>query len=193
MHLEARAREPCGRSIPTSIYKTFVFLEHAGEVPRERQLQNEGALENALEEINMKLQSVEPRAAKQAIHLLSRIDLKISSERRGPQPTEPQVAALPLIPNLSEEPFPNFIWDKFVPKCSFHIRVRLGAPLKISFWDGFLPKNLPKLNHQAVRAGQGLGFGGFCPDKSSPKKRFLECPPKAEATLFLNPAWDLGP
>ena len=87
MHLEARAREPCGRSIPTSIYKTFVFLEHAGEVPRERQLQNEGALKNALEEINMKLQSVEPRPAKQAIHLLSRIDLKISSERRGPQPT----------------------------------------------------------------------------------------------------------
>lgn len=40
----------------------------------------------------MKLQSVEPRAAKQAIHLLSRIDLKISSERRGSQPTGPQVA-----------------------------------------------------------------------------------------------------
>ena len=69
MYLEARAQEPCGRSIPTSIYKTFVFLEHAGEVPKEQQLQNEGALKNALEEINMRLQSVEPKATKQAMHL----------------------------------------------------------------------------------------------------------------------------
>ena len=69
MYLEARAQEPCGRSIPTSIYKTFVFLEHAGEVQKEQQLQNEGALKNALEEINMRLQSVEPKATKQAMHL----------------------------------------------------------------------------------------------------------------------------
>lgn len=69
MYLEARAQEPCGRSIPTSIYKTFVFMEHAGEVPKEQQLQNEGALKNALEEINLRLQSLEPKATKQAMHL----------------------------------------------------------------------------------------------------------------------------
>ena len=69
MYLEARAQEPCGRSIPTSIYKTFVFLEHAGEIPKDQQLQNEGSLKNALEEINLRLQSVEPKATKQAMHL----------------------------------------------------------------------------------------------------------------------------
>ena len=63
MYLGARAQEPCGRSIPTSIYKTFVFMEHAGEVPKEQQL-HEGALKNALEEINLRLQSLEPKATK---------------------------------------------------------------------------------------------------------------------------------
>ena len=38
MYLEARANEPCGRSVPSSIYKTLLFMEAAGEFPVEEQL-----------------------------------------------------------------------------------------------------------------------------------------------------------
>ena len=51
LYPESRAMEPCGKSIPVSIYKTLMFMEHAGEVQKEDMIQNDPALKNALEEI----------------------------------------------------------------------------------------------------------------------------------------------
>ena len=73
LYLEARAAEPCGRSVPTSVYKTFMFMEFAGEVGKEDQMQNDLALKNALEEINLRLETVELRDRKQAMHVPTRM------------------------------------------------------------------------------------------------------------------------
>ena len=69
LYLEARAAEPCGRSVPTSVYKTFMFMEFAGEVGKEDQLQNDLALKNVLEEINLRLETRELKDRKQAMHV----------------------------------------------------------------------------------------------------------------------------
>ena len=37
-YLECLADEPCGRTVPNSIFKTLMFMENAGEVEPERQL-----------------------------------------------------------------------------------------------------------------------------------------------------------
>lgn len=47
--LEAMAHEPYSRTFPESIYKTLMFLEHAGEVPEVNQMCRTAAVKNALE------------------------------------------------------------------------------------------------------------------------------------------------
>lgn len=69
LYLEARANEPCGRTVPGSIFKTFIFMEVAGEVEIEDQMNRSMAVKNVLEEISMRLEGTEPRFAKKAWHL----------------------------------------------------------------------------------------------------------------------------
>ena len=69
LYLEARANEPCGRTVPGSIYKTFIFMEVAGEVEVEDQMNRSMAVKNVLEEISMRLEGTAPRFAKKAWHL----------------------------------------------------------------------------------------------------------------------------
>ena len=69
LYLESRAMEPCGKSIPASIYKTLMFMEHAGEVHKDDRIQNDPALKNALEEISVRLESGEIVPRKQAMHI----------------------------------------------------------------------------------------------------------------------------
>ena len=69
LYLESRAMEPCGKSIPVSIYKTLMFMEHAGEVQKEDMIQNDPALKNALEEIGLRLESEAMEPRKQAMHI----------------------------------------------------------------------------------------------------------------------------
>ena len=73
LYLEARAAEPCGRSVPASIYKTFMFLEFAGEVGKEDQLHSELSLKNVLEEINLRLETSELKDRKQAVQLPAKL------------------------------------------------------------------------------------------------------------------------
>ena len=73
MYLEARAEEPCGRTIPASIFKTLIFMEHAGEFPVEVQWGKAAAVKNALEEINMQLAERAPAFTKRAWHLPVRV------------------------------------------------------------------------------------------------------------------------
>ena len=47
-----RVAEPCGKSIPTSLMKTLMFIEVAGEVPEKERLCKHPALQNTLEEVN---------------------------------------------------------------------------------------------------------------------------------------------
>ena len=54
-YLESRADEPCGKSVPSSIYQTLIFMENAGEVPLDKQLNRDPAVRNVLEEVNMQL------------------------------------------------------------------------------------------------------------------------------------------
>ena len=58
MYLECRADEPCGKSIPASIFKTLMFMENAAEIPVENQICRKPALKNVLEEINAQLGEV---------------------------------------------------------------------------------------------------------------------------------------
>eukprot|EP00435_Cladocopium_sp_Y103_P012665 s652_g3.t1 len=66
LHLEARAGEPCGKSVPLSIFKTLIFMEHAAEVPLNRQLNKKPGIKNAMEEIALQLEQRDPKERKQA-------------------------------------------------------------------------------------------------------------------------------
>ena len=66
-YLEVRAAEPCGKSVPLSILKTLIFMEHAAEIPVERHVSKAPALKNALEEVALQLEKVAPRERKQAV------------------------------------------------------------------------------------------------------------------------------
>ena len=65
--LEAMVEEPCARSFPESVYKALMFLEYAGEVPESDQLCRAPAIKNALEEANLRLQSVELKPSRKAL------------------------------------------------------------------------------------------------------------------------------
>ena len=67
--LEAMVEEPCSRSFPESVFKTLMFLEHAGEVPEHEQVCRSQAVKNALEESILRLQGVEIKAARKALLL----------------------------------------------------------------------------------------------------------------------------
>ena len=69
LYLEARANEPCGRTVPGSIYKTFIFMEVAGEVEQQDQMSRAMAVKNVLEEIALRLEGAAPRFSKKAWHL----------------------------------------------------------------------------------------------------------------------------
>ena len=47
--LEARAAEPCGKSIPASLLKTLIFMEHAAEIVKSEQINAAPAVRNTLE------------------------------------------------------------------------------------------------------------------------------------------------
>ena len=69
MYLESRADEPCGKSVPASIFKTLMFMENAAEIPVEEQICRKPALKNVLEEINAQLGELDHRFTKRAWHL----------------------------------------------------------------------------------------------------------------------------
>ena len=48
MYLESRADEPCGKSVPASIFKTLMFMENAAEIPVEEQICRKPALKNVV-------------------------------------------------------------------------------------------------------------------------------------------------
>lgn len=69
LFLECRAREPCGKTVPGSVYRTLLFMESAGEFPPEQQLGKSAAIRNTLEEVNMQLESQASRFTKKAWHM----------------------------------------------------------------------------------------------------------------------------
>ena len=66
-YLEARADEPCGKSIPASLLKTLIFMENAAEIPKGEQINNAPTIRNTLEEIALQLESVDMKPKKQAL------------------------------------------------------------------------------------------------------------------------------
>ena len=76
-YLECLADEPCGRTIPNSIYKTLMFMENAGEVEPDKQLWRSPAIKNVLEEINMQLGDKGGGFVKRAWHLPVRIIMEL--------------------------------------------------------------------------------------------------------------------
>ena len=72
-YLENRAAEPCGRTVPMSIFKTFMFMEHSAEVSRSSMLHSHPSVKNALEEITLELENVTKADTKQALHMPVRL------------------------------------------------------------------------------------------------------------------------
>ena len=66
LYLETRASEPCGRSVPLSILKTLIFMEHAAEIPVQQQLNKQPAIKNAMEEVTLMLEKSGPGERRQA-------------------------------------------------------------------------------------------------------------------------------
>jgi len=58
-YLECRASEPCGKSVPGSIYRTLLFAESAGEFPVDQQVGKSAAIKNTLEEHAAGISSIE--------------------------------------------------------------------------------------------------------------------------------------
>ena len=69
-YLGARVEEPCSRSTPVSIYKTFMFLEYAGEVPECDQMHRAPCIQNTLEKARVRLEQVETMPRRKASPLL---------------------------------------------------------------------------------------------------------------------------
>lgn len=68
-YLEAMVSDSCARTAPVSAYKTFMFLEFAGELTEENQLHRSPAVQNALEETKLALEGTKLKEKKQA-HVL---------------------------------------------------------------------------------------------------------------------------
>ena len=68
-YLEAMVSDSCARTAPVSAYKTFMFLEFAGELTEENQLHRSPAVQNALEETKLALEGTSLKEKKQA-HVL---------------------------------------------------------------------------------------------------------------------------
>ena len=69
LYLEARANEPCGKTVPGSIFKTFIFMEVSGEVEPEWQMHKAPALRNVLEELAVRMERTDAKFTKKAWHL----------------------------------------------------------------------------------------------------------------------------
>ena len=69
-YLQARAAEPCGRTVPASCVKSLIFVEAAGELPEQECISGHPALRNTLEELAVVLGSKDLREVKQAPQLL---------------------------------------------------------------------------------------------------------------------------
>ena len=67
-YLENRAAEPCNRTVPMSIDKTFMFMEYSAEVSRSDMLHTHPSVKNALEEITLELENASKGETKQALH-----------------------------------------------------------------------------------------------------------------------------
>ena len=67
-YLESRAAEPCGRTVPMSIFKTIMFMEHSAEVSRSAMVHLHPSVKNALEEITLELEKAAKEGPKQALH-----------------------------------------------------------------------------------------------------------------------------
>ena len=78
-YLEARADEPCGKSIPASLLKTLIFMENAAEIPKSEQICGAPTIRNTLEEVALQLESVDMKPKKQA--LLVPVSVVISWEK----------------------------------------------------------------------------------------------------------------
>lgn len=68
IYLEARAAER-GKSIPASLLKTLIFMEHAAEIVKSEQISATPAVRNTLEEVKLELESVDGKPSRQAMHL----------------------------------------------------------------------------------------------------------------------------
>eukprot|EP00435_Cladocopium_sp_Y103_P049064 s1069_g14.t1 len=77
LYLESRANEPCGRTVPGSIFKTLLFMENAGEFPVEQQLGRSPAIKNVLEEISMQLAERAPKFTRKAWHFPVKVVLTL--------------------------------------------------------------------------------------------------------------------
>ena len=66
-YLENRAAEPCGKQVPASVFKTFMFMEHSAEVSRSNTLHLHPSVKNAMEEITLGLEEGAKTGAKQAL------------------------------------------------------------------------------------------------------------------------------
>ncbi|CAE7206140.1 unnamed protein product [Symbiodinium natans] len=69
-YLEARAAEPCGRSVPGSCLKSLMFIESAGELHASDKISAHPAVRNCLEELSVELADKNLRGKKQACQLL---------------------------------------------------------------------------------------------------------------------------
>eukprot|EP00435_Cladocopium_sp_Y103_P061321 s228_g23.t1 len=65
-YIEAIVQEPCAKSTPVSVYKTFMFLEFAGEVPEAAQQHRAPPVQNSIEEAKVALESSQLRPKRQA-------------------------------------------------------------------------------------------------------------------------------
>ena len=87
LYLEARANEPCGKTVPSSIFKTLLFLESAGEWPQEEQISRKAGVKNVLEEINMQLAGQQPafvrRAWRMPVQLVISLEEMVSNEKKS--------------------------------------------------------------------------------------------------------------
>ena len=68
LYINAQLEEPCGRSVPGSLFKALVFMENAAELPPERRLSTSMALHHYLLEID-KSNLWGPRARQKATRL----------------------------------------------------------------------------------------------------------------------------
>ena len=69
-YLQARASEPCGRSVPGSCLKTLMFMESAGEVSLDSKISRCPVIRNTMEELALALGNQDLRGRRQANQLL---------------------------------------------------------------------------------------------------------------------------
>lgn len=126
LYLEMRANEPCGHSVPTSVYKTLMFMEHAAEMDDPEMLYRSEVLKNTLEEVNLKLAEGAESVRRQASLIL--VSVVASMER--------------LVMDRREAEYPRaYAWYKLVKIWS---RARFsdttGMPWATVGWDsdGFI-------------------------------------------------------